>query len=119
MTAILVALGGAVGALLRWTVMTRARSGGATPAGATLLVNVAGSLLLGLVAGWSARPGAPGWALPLLGGGLCGALTTYGTHALEVVQAWRDREPRHALVNLTLSPVLCLAVAALGWWVAT
>ena len=47
MTALLVALGGGLGAVLRWQLSTRARTKGATPAGGTLLVNVLGSFLLG------------------------------------------------------------------------
>ena len=44
-------LGGALGALGRHEVTTRVRRRGATTAGATMLVNLPGSLLLGLVAG--------------------------------------------------------------------
>lgn len=112
MTALLVAVGGGLGAVLRWQLSTKARAKGATPAGGTLLVNVLGSFVLGVLAGWGSRPD---WVMPLLGVGVCGGLTTFSTHALEVVQAWRDLEPRHAVANLAISLVACLAAAALGW----
>lgn len=111
MTALLVAAGGGLGAVLRWQLSTRARAKGATPAGSTLLANVAGSFLLGLIAGWGERPD---WVMPLVGAGLCGGLTTFSTHGLEVAQAWRDLERRHAIVNLALSVVLCTAAVGLG-----
>lgn len=115
MTALLVAAGGALGALGRWWVVGRARAAGATPAGGTLIVNVVGSLLLGLVAGLASHDDAPTWLLPLLGVGLCGALTTYSGHALEVVEAGRAGRTRHAVVDVLLSLVLSLAAVSLGW----
>ena len=96
MTALLVALGAAVGAPARLLV-SRAVPG---PRG-TLVVNVVGSLLLGLVA--AAAPAS----YALVGVGFCGALTTFSTFALETVEGagWR---------YVALSTVLCLAAAAGG-----
>lgn len=54
---------------------------------ATLAANLAGALLLGGVVAWSeagaARPPA---ALPFLGPGLCGALTTFSTLQVELLR---------------------------------
>lgn len=111
MTALLVAIGGGIGAALRWQLSTRARAKGAAPAGGTLLVNLVGSFLLGLLAGWGGRPD---WAMPLLGIGLCGGLTTFSSHALEVAQSWRDLERRHAVANLALTLVLSTVALGLG-----
>lgn len=96
MSVLLVALGGATGAAARFLV-SRALPG---PRG-TLAVNGAGSLLLGLVAG-----SAPA-SYALVGVGFCGALTTFSTYALEVVEGagWR---------SVAASTALCLAAAALG-----
>ncbi|WP_019815615.1 fluoride efflux transporter FluC [Saccharomonospora saliphila] len=81
MTALLVALGGASGAVVRYVLdqrVQRARDS-AFPWG-TLAVNVLGSALLGLVTGWSVS-GTGGEAVrALLGVGLCGALTTFSSH---------------------------------------
>ena len=72
--ALLVALGAAVGAPLRYLVNQgiRARFGG-TPAAGTLVVNVVGSFVLGVVVG-AGLGTAP---VALVGIGFCGALTTF------------------------------------------
>lgn len=72
---LLVAAGGAAGALLRWGLTLLGRAPWPTVA-----ANVAGSLLLGVVVA-----AGPGWAVTLLGAGVAGALTTYSTFALEAV----------------------------------
>ena len=96
MTLLLVAVGGAAGAALRWSV-AQALVGRR----ATLLVNLAGSLLLGLLAEAAPAPYA------LLGVGFCGALTTFSTYAVEVLDGggWR-----YAAASTTG----CLAACALG-----
>lgn len=81
------ALGGAVGALGRWGVAEALPS----PAGgwpwATLLVNLTGCLLLGLLlAVLAARhPDSP-WLRPLLGTGVLGGYTTFSSFAVETVR---------------------------------
>ncbi|MGY5884996.1 fluoride efflux transporter CrcB [Modestobacter lacusdianchii] len=81
------ALGGAVGALGRWGVAEALPS----PAGgwpwATLLVNLTGCLLLGLLLAVLAarRPDSP-WLRPLLGTGVLGGYTTFSTFAVETVR---------------------------------
>lgn len=115
MTALLVALGAALGACCRHLVISVLRSRlGATAVGAVLAVNTSGSLLLGLVAG-QANGEPAGWALPLIGIGFCGAYTTFATHAVEVASAARTGHLRHALADLLLSLVLGLAMVSLGW----
>jgi len=116
-TLLLVLVGGALGALARHEATTRTRERGATAAGATMAVNLLGSLVLGLVAG-AVQSGAPDWLLPLLGVGFCGAFTTFSSHAVEVAAAIQEQRARHALADLGLSLVLGVALAALGWWIA-
>jgi CrcB protein len=111
--ALLVAVGAAVGAPLRYLVNHVARERlGATPVVGTLAVNVVGSFVLGLLAG-AAVTGAP---LALVGVGFCGALTTFSTLALELWDAIDDGRPVHAAVNTLLSLGLGIGAAALGWW---
>ncbi|SFL60284.1 fluoride efflux transporter CrcB [Geodermatophilus ruber] len=86
MAYLLVALGGAAGALARWGIAAALPH---SPAGwpwATLLVNLTGCLLLGaLTAVLAARSPEPAWVRPLLGVGVLGGYTTYSTFAVEVV----------------------------------
>lgn len=119
MTALLVALGAAIGACCRHLVTIAMRSRlGATTAGAVLAINASGSLLLGLVAGVDSGRG-PAWLLPLLGVGFCGAYTTFATHAVEVASAVRTGRARHALADLGLNLALGLALVSVGWMIAT
>ncbi len=118
MTLLLVLVGGALGALARHEATAWARRLGATAAGATMCVNLPGSLLLGLVAGWT-HAGGPGWLPALVGVGFCGAFTTFSGHAVEVAAAIQEGRARHALADLGLSLVLGVALAAVGWWLST
>ena len=111
MTLLLVALGAAVGAPLRYLTdrWVQVRFGPAFPFG-TLLVNAAGSLLLGILTGLSA--GEP--TLALLGTGLCGALTTYSTFGYETVQLLADRATGLAALNVAANVLAGLAAAITG-----
>lgn len=113
MTVLLVALGAAVGAPARYLTdrAVRARTGSAVPWG-TFAVNVAGCLVLGLVAGWG---GAPAGAVALVGTGFCGALTTYSTFAWEALVLAEGGRPWLAGGYVLGSTVAGLAAAALGW----
>lgn len=84
-----VALGGAIGAWLRYAtgvIWTRAIGPVAASAfpWATLTVNLAGSFAMGLLAGWLARHDqGESWRL-LLGVGLLGGFTTFSAFSLEL-----------------------------------
>jgi fluoride exporter len=101
MTILLVALGAAVGAPLRYL------TGRLVPGPrATLIVNVTGSLILGVVLGLPMSPAMTA----LLGTGFCGALTTYSTFAYETLQLPR----RQAALNVLVSLLAGLGAAYLG-----
>jgi CrcB protein len=80
-------VGGAIGALARYGVgRALAHDPGSWP-WATFLVNVAGALLLGyLTTRLQERLPPTAYRRPLLGTGLCGALTTFSTMQVELLQ---------------------------------
>lgn len=111
MSALLVVLGAAVGAPLRYLTdrALRVRFGAALPWG-TFAVNVAGSALLGLLVGAAAPPAL----LTALGTGFCGALTTYSTFGAETLELAEQGRWGRAALNAIGSVLACLAAAALG-----
>ena len=115
MTVVLVALGAAVGAPLRYVTdrLVQRKTGSRFPLG-TLTVNVAGSLLLGFLIGLP----ADARLVALLGTGFCGALTTYSTFGLETVTLAREGARRHAVLNVVVSVLAGLAAAYLGGAIA-
>ena len=116
MTVVLVLLGGAVGAPLRYLtdLAVQARHDSVFPWG-TFTVNVAGSLILGGLAAAVANLSAPPWLLTLAGTGFCGALTTFSTWTFETVRLLEDGSWLEALANITVSLIVGLAAAFAGW----
>ncbi|GAA3266635.1 fluoride efflux transporter CrcB [Dactylosporangium vinaceum] len=114
MTLVLIALGAAVGAPLRYLTdrFVQSRHDSAFPWG-TLTVNIVGSLVLGLVSGlpsvWSA----------LLGTGFCGALTTYSTFSYETLKLAQSGARFYAVMNVVASVVAGLGAAAVGMLLTT
>ncbi len=110
--ALLVALGAALGAPLRYLVSHWSREGlHAVPTVGTVIVNVVGSFVLGALVG-SALDGR--WAA-LVGVGFCGALTTFSTLALEIWGALTERRHTEAALNVAMSLTLGLGAAWLGY----
>jgi len=99
-TLLLVALGAAVGAPLRY--VAGHRFDRRTVPRGTILVNWAGSFLLGLFSGL----GLSGHQMALLGTGLCGGLTTYSSFAVQAHD--RGRLLGSAVVVVTVAPALLL-----------
>ncbi|MGI8531367.1 MAG: fluoride efflux transporter CrcB [Geodermatophilaceae bacterium] len=111
MTFLLVAVGAAVGAPLRYLIarVVDVRVGSVFPWG-ILTVNVAGSFLLGVLTGLVAPPS---WQAGV-GVGFCGALTTYSAFGFDTVVLAEARERLLALLNVVASLVGGLAAALAG-----
>lgn len=116
MTVLLVLVGGAVGAPLRYLadLLVQARHDSVLPWG-TLTVNVVGSLVLGVVASAVVHAGSPAWLLTLVGTGFCGALTTFSTFGFETLRLLEDGSWAEALVNVGLSLVAGMLAVVAGW----
>ena len=118
---ILVAAGGAVGAVARYlTGMAAVRSLGAAWPYGTLAVNVFGGLAMGLfVSALALRGGADQerWRL-LLGVGVLGGFTTFSAFSLEVAMMIERREWASAFTYSTLSVVASVAALFAGMMLA-
>lgn len=114
MTVLLVAVGAAVGAPLRYFTdrFVRTRHDTVFPWG-TLTVNVTASLILGVLGGAAERVSAV--LAALIGTGFCGALSTYSTFGYENQQLVLDGAGFYAAMNVVLSVLAGLGAAALGW----
>ena len=107
-----VALGGAAGSVARYGV-TRAAAAVSPgfPLG-TLIVNVAGSLAMGVLAA-ALLPRAGAYA-PLLMTGLLGGFTTFSAFSLDAVTLWTRGAQGLAVGYVAASVTLSLAALALG-----
>ena len=119
---LLVALAGGLGAVARFVVDTAVarRDRLQIPLG-TFLINVSGSLLLGILTGLlaSANPGSSAAAVKaVLGIGFCGGYTTFSPPSVESVRLWlaegATTATRYAALTLVGSVVAAATGLALG-----
>ncbi|MFI0481197.1 fluoride efflux transporter CrcB [Actinomadura sp. 9N215] len=115
MTVLLIALGAALGAPLRYLTdrAVQARHDSVFPWG-TLTVNVAGSFVLGLLVAWPAHDGV----MDVAGTGFCGALSTYSTFGYETVRLVEEGARFYAVLNAVASVLAGLGAAYCGMVVA-
>ncbi|CAN5632227.1 hypothetical protein BH23BAC4_BH23BAC4_10370 [soil metagenome] len=112
-----VAGGSALGGVFRYgaTALNLATIGPSFPLG-TLAVNVAGSLIVGIVAGlaFENRDSLPSDASLFLTAGFCGGLTTYSFFSWQTVTLWQTA-PLLAVTYLALTLVLGIGAAWVGF----
>ena len=116
-----VAIGGALGSVLRFGLngLISARFGETFPWG-TLVINVTGSFLIGIIAAVASPEGrmdsqSRAIATQLLMVGVCGGYTTFSSFSLQTLNLLRDREWLYAGGNVILSVVLCMVAVWLGY----
>jgi fluoride exporter len=118
---LVVMLGGALGTLARYALSVLALPISRGLPWGTILINVAGSFVIGLFG-----------ALTLAGGrypasenlrlfvmiGLCGGFTTFSSFSLQTLDLMRGGAMGRAAVNVVASVVLCVAAVAAGYALA-
>ena len=120
MTVAAVLLAGALGAVVRFVVdgEVTARFGRPFPLG-TLIVNVSGSFLLGILAGLVLFAGRPAEWQAVAGTGFCGGYTTFSTASVQTVRLVQEGRHRaaagNAVITVIASVVACAGGLALVW----
>lgn len=113
---VLICLGGAIGTGARYLVaLWVARYAGAAFPYGTLLINVSGSFLLGLLMQLSLSTHMISADMRLIvGTGLLGGFTTYSTFNYETLALLREDAWGAALVNIAATLIVCLIAGAVG-----
>lgn len=117
MNVLLVGIGGALGAMLRYgCVVAGARLIGTGLPWGVFFANVAGSFAIGLIAAFLLeRAGTERIELFLMPG-LLGGFTTFSAYSLDVVRLFNDGRVGEAAVYAAGSVILALTAAAAGLW---
>jgi fluoride exporter len=117
---LLVTAGGALGSALRFSVNAGfARYLSPDAVWPTLAVNIVGSFLITLVMELAAAEVvSPQWRL-FLTTGVMGGLTTYSAFNHAMVDALRRGEYASAMLNMTLTVILCLGAGFLALYLAS
>lgn len=111
-----IALGGIVGTLARYKMgawLTQ-RMGNAFPWG-TWMINISGSMLLGLLYGWYTRDALSSVMWSLLGIGFCGAYTTFSTFGYETIQLMEQHKYARTAAYVLSSVIVGVGAATAGF----
>ena len=115
--AALVAFGGALGALLRYALGLTLETSDFP--WSTFMVNICGSIILGILSVMALNSLISETTMLFLGTGLLGAFTTMSTFSNETVNLVKNNEITLALSYATLSFILCIGGAFVGWSLGT
>ncbi len=116
---VLLLSGGALGTLARYGLsgLTHRVFGGTFPLG-TLVVNLVGSFVIGLLWGFWETNTLPASFRSFVFIGILGGFTTFSTAMLETMNLFRDGETKLALINILANNVLGIALVFLGFMLA-
>ena len=115
-TLLAIAVAGGLGSVARYSIAraVQLRIPGAFPAG-TLLVNVVGCLIVGIVARYFLNDETQPIVRAAIIVGFCGGFTTFSAFSLETVGLVTGGEWGRAAAYVAASLILCLAATALGY----
>ena len=110
-----VALGSAIGGVARyWFTGFGNRLMGADFPWSTIIINIVGSVVIGMVA---ARAPSDATRLFVMVG-ICGGFTTFSAFSLQTLTLLQQGEIARALANVLLSVLLCVLACWVGWRIA-
>ena len=110
---LLVGMGGFMGAAARYIIQCFIKTN--QPFYTTLLINIIGSFLIGIIIAYSLKNAALNnhWKL-FLATGICGGFTTFSTFSMENYHLLIEGKYLSALIYITLSIILGVAAVFLG-----
>lgn len=111
---LMIGMGGAVGSMMRYAVGLRCPS--KTFPSSTFIINISGSLLIGLAMGYFLKEEniSNNWKLFVVTG-ICGGFTTFSTFSFENLQLLQQGKITLSLFYITSSVLLCIAASWLGY----
>jgi len=113
---VIVSIGAIVGANARWVISRYAARllGPVFPYG-TLIINIAGSLIVGFFIIWTSERVLvdPRWRL-LIVVGFCGAFTTFSSYAFETMAYFEQGQWALMVANVLSNNLLCLGAVLAG-----
>ena len=117
---ILLSLAGGLGAAVRFWVdgLIRSRLKTAFP-WATTIINVSGSLVLGLLTGLTTSHLVSGDLSLIVGTGFLGGYTTFSTASYETVQLLKQQRYSYAFISGVGMLLACVVMAGLGLWLGS
>jgi fluoride exporter len=111
---LLTAVAGGFGAVTRFVMEAVLRRVSGPSWLSLMIINVSGSLLLGLIAGLTAGGLVPQQARMVAGGGFLGGYTTFSSATVETVRLLEDRSNLAALISSLGMLLASVAAAAVG-----
>jgi CrcB protein len=112
MNSLYVALGGALGSVVRFWLGTAVAERAGAHFWGTLFVNVTGSYIIGLAAALGKDHAFTRHFVII---GILGGYTTFSSFSLQTLELFQGGQIGWALGNIGLSVVLCLVSVWLGW----
>lgn len=112
---LLIGLGGFLGSVLRYGVATISSKWFDNFHTGTIIVNLLGSLIIGLLVGLSLKQNQPGHSFLVIG--FCGGFTTFSTFAFDNIRLIKADQWVTALSYASISLIGAIACCGVGIWI--